>query len=460
MFEQSIRFLTGLFLVLAVAACATTPQLSRDEVLSQNPEIARLEKRLKEARDQGADYLAPDGFQAAANQFDQALEAAAAGRSDAANVSAKLGLNRLDKVNRDVAQSRKLLREVLEARDRALDAGSGDLYSTNTAELEDDLRKTTSLVERGRLEDVKQRRPRLLAGYEKLELKALKEGSVATAKATLDKARENDAHKYAPKTYRLAEEELDLALSVLDADRTRTEKANAHASRARWLAERSIGITELIKDFARRDYSQEDVVLWYQGQLSEISAPLGEELPFDNSNRDVVTSLQNSVKELIAQRDATSVARSQYEQELSMTAEQKQAIESVETMFAAFEANVYQQRENVLISAHGFRFPPGGSELQTDNFTLLNKIIKAVDTFPESNIRVSGHTDSTGSDAVNMRISEQRAGNVARFLSEVGGITPERITVYGYGESRPVASNETASGRAANRRVEILIENR
>ena len=82
-----------------------------------------------------------------------------------------------------------------------------------------------------------------------------------------------------------------------------------------------------------------------------------------------------------------------------------------------------------------------------------------IDIFPDSKIRVSGHTDSTGSDAVNMKLSEERAGKVAKFLTEVGGIAADRITVNGYGESRPVASNETADGRAANRRVEILIEN-
>ena len=90
---------------------------------------------------------------------------------------------------------------------------------------------------------------------------------------------------------------------------------------------------------------------------------------------------------------------------------------------------------------------------------LLNKITKAIDIFPSSTIRVSGHTDSTGSDAVNMRLSEQRADKVAKFLTEVGGIAADRVSVYGYGESRPVASNETADGRSANRRVEILIEN-
>ncbi len=456
---KRIHILTTLLFVVFFTACTSSPKLTQEQVLSQNEQIAQLDRALKDAHAQGADYLAPEGYGVAAAKLDQAMNAAARGNMDFANASARQGLNALKKVDRDVQQSKDLLREVLAARTRAMDAGAATVYSKDTGDLENDLRKTATLVEHGRVEEVKKRRPRLIAGYEQLELASLKEGMVDTAKATLQKAKENGAAKYAPKTYELAQEELELALSVLDADRSKTDKANAHAARARWLANRSIHISELIKDFDRRDYSREDVVLWYQAQLSEISEPMDGELPFDSSNRDVVIGMQSSLKDLIRQRDETAMARSQYEQELSLTEEQKTAVSKVESMFAAFEASVYQQRKNVLISAHGFQFPTGKSELESNNFALLNKIIKAVNTFPDSTIRVSGHTDSTGSDAANQKLSEERATKVARFLTEVGGIDAGRITAYGYGESRPVASNETADGRAANRRVEILIEN-
>jgi OOP family OmpA-OmpF porin len=459
MMKNLLHTSISLFIAVFIAACASQPKLSQEQILSQNQQIASLDKALKDAHAQGADYLAPDGYEAAAGQLDRAMTEAASGRSDTANAAARSGLKSLKKVSSDVEQSKDLLREVLIARTKAMDAGAATLYQDDTAKLETALRKTANLVEQGRLEDVKKRRPDLIAGYEQLQLMSLKEGMVDTAQATLEKAKQNRAPKYAPKTYTLAEEELALALSVLDADRTKTDKANAHATRAKWLAERSMSITELIRDFDRRDYTREDVVLWYQSQLSEIAEPLGKDLPFDSPNRTVVLGMQGSVKELINQRDETAMARSQYEQELSLTEEQRSAIEKVEAMFSASEASVYQQRKNVLISAHGLRFPPGGSELDSENFVLLNKIIKAIDIFPGSNIRVSGHTDSTGSDAVNMRLSEQRADKVAKFLTEVGGIAVDRVSVYGYGESRPVASNETADGRSANRRVEILIEN-
>jgi outer membrane protein OmpA-like peptidoglycan-associated protein len=128
-------------------------------------------------------------------------------------------------------------------------------------------------------------------------------------------------------------------------------------------------------------------------------------------------------------------------------------------MFTSSEANVYRQLENVLISAHGFEFPSGQSEIKTDNFVLVNKVIKAIELFPGSTVEIIGHTDSTGSAELNLKVSQERAANVAKFLNEVGGISLSRLSSQGFGSERPVASNKTAEGRASNRRVEILIVN-
>lgn len=448
-----------LLLLTLLAGCASTPKLTQDEILAQYDQIAALDKGLKDAAAQGVDYLAPEGYSSAQAQLQDALSEAHAGRSATANSAAAAGLSALATANDHAATSREVLREVLEARKKADSAGAPGMFPEQTREMEEQLRKAGGMVERGRLDDAKNQRPELISGYEKLQLAALKEGTVEAAKAAVDMAKKNDAPKFAPKTYKLAEEEMRLAESVLEADRTRTEKANAHAKRAKFLAEQSTHITELIRDFDRRDYTSEDTVLWYQQQLEEINAPLGKPLPFDEPNRGVVLGMQQSIKDLIEQRDATAAQRSQYEQELSLTAEQRAAIDKVIALFTPAEATVYQQKQNVLISAHGFHFPPGSGEIGPNNFALMNKIIQAVQTFPGSYIEISGHTDSTGSDAINKKVSQARADNVAKFLIEVGHIAGSRIIATGYGEERPVASNATPEGRAANRRVEILINN-
>ena len=120
---------------------------------------------------------------------------------------------------------------------------------------------------------------------------------------------------------------------------------------------------------------------------------------------------------------------------------------------------MYRQMDNVLIRAHGFAFASGKSEIEAINFALMNKIIESLKEFPKSKIVVSGHTDNLGSANLNLELSEARAKKVAEFLTQVGRIPAERIQYVGYGKGRPVASNDTPEGRAANRRVEVLIVN-
>ena len=86
----------------------------------------------------------------------------------------------------------------------------------------------------------------------------------------------------------------------------------------------------------------------------------------------------------------------------------------------------------------------------------LDSVATVLNTYPDSTIVVSGHTDTTGTDAINNPLSVNRASSVASYL-ESQGISVSRITSRGYGSKQPIASNATEAGRAQNRRVEIAI---
>jgi outer membrane protein OmpA-like peptidoglycan-associated protein len=88
---------------------------------------------------------------------------------------------------------------------------------------------------------------------------------------------------------------------------------------------------------------------------------------------------------------------------------------------------------------------------------VLDDAVQTLRQNPSLRVEVSGHTDSVGSDKYNQRLSERRADAVKRYLVQQG-IEASRIDARGYGESRPVADNSTASGRAQNRRAEITAE--
>lgn len=86
----------------------------------------------------------------------------------------------------------------------------------------------------------------------------------------------------------------------------------------------------------------------------------------------------------------------------------------------------------------------------------LDKLATILEKYPETNIEVQGHTDSKGTETYNMSLSERRASTVATYLRGKG-ISASRITTKGYGETAPIASNDTEEGRAQNRRVNFLI---
>jgi len=104
----------------------------------------------------------------------------------------------------------------------------------------------------------------------------------------------------------------------------------------------------------------------------------------------------------------------------------------------------------------GVTFDVGSYTLKPQFRSTLDTVADSLKQYPDSLIDVYGHTDSTGSEAFNQTLSENRARTVANYLA-MQGVSAARIRSQGYGETMPVASNETVEGRARNRRVEIKI---
>jgi outer membrane protein OmpA-like peptidoglycan-associated protein len=96
------------------------------------------------------------------------------------------------------------------------------------------------------------------------------------------------------------------------------------------------------------------------------------------------------------------------------------------------------------------------STLSADAKTSLDKLVKVLDSYPDTDIEIQGHTDSKGSVAYNQALSERRATAVSGYL-EGQGTADSRLTIKGYGETIPKYENNTTEGRTENRRVEFLI---
>lgn len=94
--------------------------------------------------------------------------------------------------------------------------------------------------------------------------------------------------------------------------------------------------------------------------------------------------------------------------------------------------------------------------LRGDAGATLTKVAALLKHFSKAKIGVQGHTDNTGSSATNADLSNRRANSVADALA-ADGVAKSRMTIKGFGESRPIASNGTVAGRQKNRRVEIVL---
>ena len=88
--------------------------------------------------------------------------------------------------------------------------------------------------------------------------------------------------------------------------------------------------------------------------------------------------------------------------------------------------------------------------------TEIQELSEILNKYPDTNILIEGHTDSTGSEEYNLTLSRQRAQSVANYLAQLE-VNPTRFTIMGYGESQPISENETVDGRAQNRRVDLGI---
>lgn len=119
--------------------------------------------------------------------------------------------------------------------------------------------------------------------------------------------------------------------------------------------------------------------------------------------------------------------------------------------------DVQRQGDTIRLQApESITFQTDSAEIQPQFRRTLSDIAASIQQYPNTAVRVEGHTDSTGSASYNQDLSVNRAQSVASYLAQ-SGVQPSRLQAIGYGESRPIATNSTPQGRAQNRRVEILI---
>jgi OmpA-OmpF porin, OOP family len=135
----------------------------------------------------------------------------------------------------------------------------------------------------------------------------------------------------------------------------------------------------------------------------------------------------------------------------------KPALAALETT-GNFSLEACIGRFEILSRTGNINFAPASARLNANSTPLLDTLFDIVSRCPGLRIEIAGHTDSDGSDATNQRLSVRRAASVAEFLTHKG-LSPDAFVVAGYGETRPVAANDSRANKARNRRIEFSVLN-
>jgi len=172
----------------------------------------------------------------------------------------------------------------------------------------------------------------------------------------------------------------------------------------------------------------------------------------DRAKRDAASAQAQAAAAQAQAQDAQAQAAAAQQQ----AAQQADRAARLEALLV--ELHAQKTERGMVVTIGDVLFATDRAELNANGMATVKKLAEIMSQNPDRTVMVEGFTDSTGSAAHNKDLSERRAASVAQALAGLG-VPRERIAMRGYGEAFPVASNDTASNRQLNRRVEIVLSN-
>jgi outer membrane protein OmpA-like peptidoglycan-associated protein len=314
------------------------------------------------------------------------------------------------------------------------------------------------------------------------------------AAAAVAKAAVTGAKMYAPVTYQAAKTKVgELRAFVIG----KTSTIPKHPVEALYLAREARALTQQVKLWRKKTGSHENIVLKEKAFRQQLAKTLGlviheNVLLTDVSNSDVQqavaalkreladerkaraedsarlkklynaefkTKLRIAQEELLAAKNAQlanlkDAYRTKLEKETFETKRQK----AVHALFKEGEVSILANLDgSLIIRLSGLKFASGKSKIDSNYFDMLGRLKEALDIYSDRNVRIEGHTDNRGEVKANQKLSLKRAEAVRDFLI-AAGTDGGRLKALGYGEVRPIASNEFEKGRAMNRRIDVAID--
>jgi outer membrane protein OmpA-like peptidoglycan-associated protein len=469
----------GLMLLQAVSAAA------QDELRATFFKEADAARAAAEAAN--AELLAPRNYERGVEEYEAAEAALQRGRNiEIVRSNAADAASYFTVAAEKAALAKTALAQVMKSRQDAANAKAPQLSGEIWQEAQRTFGDAIRLLERGDLKGSKRRDIEATSLYRDAELVAIKAEYLSDTRQLLADADRARVGRYAPITLGKAKQLLADAERELSENRYDTDLPRNLAQQANYEAKHAIYLSEVVRNVRDKKLTPEELILTWEQPLQAVAgvadiSPNMENGP-DRLTAELVAyfeSQRNTLQALEQEKAENEVRLADMEEEMralderlgGATAERaaliqrleaqarvKQQFAQIEKMFTSDEARVFREGDSIIMRLVGLSFDSGDAQIKSENFDLLAKVEKAIDVFPRSELTIEGHTDSFGGDDLNQKLSQERAESVQQYMINAMRIPTYRLIATGYGETRPVASNETAAGRARNRRIDIVIK--
>ncbi len=467
------------FLFLLLLATATLPQAHAQpsEVIAElrSSLFESANSALERANGAKANLLSPTNYAKGAEYY----RSAEATLTRGGNIeSIRRDLDRATKAFLEAAEQAGLAATTFEtaisARDDAMSANAQNYATDQWQEAEVSFRDAAIRLEKGSLERAQREGTLAENEFRAAELTAIKVNYLDETRTLLDTARDVRAPRYAPRSYERASSLLEQATTALDTNRYDTDEPRSLASAAKHQVLHAIYVARLEQAIRSGDATLETILLDWESSITTLADLFDLAVYYDEGQTDAVEQIRAEIQKLQASNTSLNAKLEDREFQLQTLIQetasmerlsklvarqerQQEKLAKVEALFTENEAIVLRQGEAVIIRMVGLNFDTGSAVLKPEHAVLLGSLERAINEFPESNIVVEGHTDAFGSDTTNLVLSQKRADAVQQYLLDHTPVSPANLTALGYGESRPVANNETPEGRKRNRRIDVVI---
>lgn len=470
--------------VLLLAGC-----LGAGSTAAQSGPLQELASRIEAQRAEQHEVLAPKSFAAAVAAHEAAGKDLERGRKlERVNERIAQAHASLVRASQAAAAAQQLLASAIKARSDALLAKAPEFAAELWARAADRFRQAMIENEAGNIQMAQRRAAEAEVLLREAELAAVKGSVLAKARSLIAQAEQGRVERYAPRTLQAAKRYLAEAEQEIQRNRYDLVLPQSLAAQATYEAKHALYLAELIARTLNQrgeEAGLEALILSWEEPLKRIASSMDLAVRFDEGvqpamkelgervrqqqqelgrlrqqlrdQEEDIASLTKELERLEARLGGVSEERLALQRRVDAQERLRANVMTIERSFSADEARVYRQGEDVVISLLGIKFPSGRSAIDANNSALMAKVQQALALFPGASITVEGHTDAHGSDSANLILSQDRADAVKQYLVTNFGVNPERVTSIGYGEARPVATNETAEGRARNRRIDLVI---